>query len=57
MSSRPCRDCGYLLEPERRGCPRCARNIEAENMIEKYFWLAFVPLVLILIAVMVYLLR
>jgi len=35
MHERPCRDCGYLLDAEARGCPRCALNVEAERMIER----------------------
>ena len=33
MNKKPCRDCGYLLEADERGCPRCAMNVEAERMI------------------------
>jgi hypothetical protein len=32
-----------MLEQTARGCPRCARNIEAENMIERFIWFRFVP--------------
>jgi len=33
MNEVPCRDCGYLLDADARGCPRCAMNVEAERMI------------------------
>jgi hypothetical protein len=54
MSNRPkektpCRDCGYELEKTARGCPRCAMNMEAERMIERF--VAGVLLVVALIIV------
>ena len=48
MTNKPCRDCGYLLEPNARGCPRCAMNVEAERMIERFFWRRLVPSVLVI---------
>lgn len=33
--ARACRDCGLMLAPSARGCPRCALNVEAERMIER----------------------
>lgn len=33
ISSKACRDCGHMLPPNARGCPRCAMNVEAERMI------------------------
>ena len=36
--SKPCRDCGFLLDQKARGCPKCALNVEAERMIEKVVW-------------------
>ena len=53
MSARACRDCGYMLEANARGCPRCALNLEAENMIGHFIWRRIVPaavLVFILVA-------
>ena len=44
---KPCRDCGYLLEPNARGCPRCAMNVEAERIIERFIWRRLVPGVLL----------
>jgi len=52
ISSKTCRDCGYLLPPNIRGCPSCALNLEAERMIERFIWRRFVPAVAI-IAVLV----
>lgn len=43
MTNQPCRDCGYLLAPNARGCPRCAMNVEAEKMIERFIWRRIVP--------------
>jgi len=40
---KPCRDCGHLLGPTERGCPRCAMNVEAETMIERFIWRRLVP--------------
>jgi RNA polymerase subunit RPABC4/transcription elongation factor Spt4 len=44
---KPCRDCGYELAANARGCPRCARNAEAEQMLERIIWIG---LLLILLA-------
>jgi len=38
MMLKPCRDCGELVPTDARGCPRCARNLEAERMLARYFW-------------------
>jgi len=60
MSTRTCRDCGNELEPKARGCPRCARNIEAENMIDRFIWRRFVPCVMVIalaVIALVYFLR
>ena len=46
---KPCRDCGHLLGPTERGCPRCAMNAEAERMIERYIWGRAVPIILIIL--------
>jgi hypothetical protein len=36
-----------MLEPAARGCPRCARNIEAEDMIERFIWFRFMPAIIV----------
>jgi hypothetical protein len=41
-----CRDCGNQLEVNARGCPRCARNVEAERMIDRLIWQRLVPLLI-----------
>jgi hypothetical protein len=51
MSARPCRDCGGMLEPNVRGCPRCALNLEAEIMIERFVWRRLVPGILVVAVV------
>ena len=48
MSLKPCRDCGTMVSSTARGCPVCARNLEAERKLARYFWLIVVPAVLIL---------
>jgi predicted amidophosphoribosyltransferase len=48
-STKTCRDCGNVLAQNARGCPRCARNLEAENMIDRFIWRRFLPC-LILVA-------
>jgi predicted amidophosphoribosyltransferase len=51
MTAKTCRDCGNVLELKARGCPRCALNFEAENMIDRFFWRRLVPgLVLLVLA-------
>ncbi len=45
---KPCRDCGNLLAPEQRGCPRCAYNVEAEAMLGRLVWRRLVPGIVIL---------
>jgi hypothetical protein len=46
--AKPCRDCGYQLEPNARGCPRCAMNVEAEAMIERFVWRRLLPCVVVI---------
>ena len=60
MSGKTCRDCGNVLEYNARGCPRCAMNFEAENMIDRFIWRRFVPGLIVIGLVIfnfVYLLR
>jgi predicted amidophosphoribosyltransferase len=59
MNARTCRDCGNLLEQDARGCPQCALNLEAENMIDRIIWRRFVPgVILVVLAIaLVYWLR
>ena len=60
MSTKTCRDCGNELEQNARGCPRCAMNMEAENMIDRLIWRRFVPGVILMafaIVALAYLLR
>ena len=40
MKLEVCRDCGAQVPAAARGCPTCARNLDAERMLGKYFWLA-----------------
>ena len=61
INRKTCRDCGHLLENTARGCPRCAMNVEAENMNERFVWRRLVPGVIIIAvlaaAAIVYLVR
>ena len=60
MSSKTCRDCGNVLAQTARGCPRCAVNFEAENMIDRFIWRRLVPgvfLVVFVVVALVYVLR
>jgi RNA polymerase subunit RPABC4/transcription elongation factor Spt4 len=61
MSAKPCRDCGYMLEPKMRGCPQCAMNLEAENRIERFLWRRMIPGVIIValsvVAAIIYVMR
>ena len=43
MSTKTCRDCGNVLEQAARGCPACALNFEAENMIDRWIWRRLLP--------------
>jgi len=38
-----------VLEPKARGCPRCALNFEAENMIDRFVWRVILPGVLLIV--------
>jgi hypothetical protein len=53
MTTKTCRDCGNVLEQSARGCPRCAMNMEAENMIDRFIWFRFVPSVILLVLAVV----
>jgi RNA polymerase subunit RPABC4/transcription elongation factor Spt4 len=49
MRLKPCRDCGELVPSDARGCPRCARNLEAERMLAKYFWTGLALVILAIV--------
>ncbi|HYE13024.1 MAG TPA: hypothetical protein VD968_01130 [Pyrinomonadaceae bacterium] len=55
MKLKPCRDCGEMVPSDARGCPTCARNLEAERMLAKYFWGLLVPAVALLAGAVIYL--
>ena len=48
MTEKTCRDCGNLLAQTARGCPQCALNFEAENMIDRFVWRRFMPSAVVL---------
>lgn len=47
MATVSCRDCGYLLPQDARGCPQCALNLEAESMIDQFVWHRLVPVLIV----------
>ena len=49
MKLEACRDCGETMRAGARGCRKCARNLEAERMLTKYFWIGGVPVLLLLL--------
>jgi len=60
MTTNTCRDCGNMIEHTARGCPQCARNIEAEEMIERFIWFRFVPAIIVaalVVGALIYFLR
>ena len=46
-----CRDCGHMLDPILRGCPRWALNLEAERMIDRIAWRVMIAVLLVLLVV------
>ena len=40
MRLAPCRDCGLEIDLDSRGCPQCARNLDAERTVAKVIRLA-----------------
>jgi hypothetical protein len=60
MSTKSCRDCGNVVEQDARGCPRCALNFDAENMVDRFVRRRLLPgvgLVVLAVVAVVYLLR
>ena len=49
MSEKTCRDCGNVLEQTARGCPRCALNFEAENMIDRFIGRRLMPATILIV--------
>jgi predicted amidophosphoribosyltransferase len=48
---KACRDCGNQLEVNARGCPHCARNVQAEQMIDRFIWQRLVPLLILVVLI------
>ena len=42
MNLIPCRDCGNMIDPNSRGCPTCAMNLDAERMIDRFILGGFI---------------
>jgi hypothetical protein len=42
-----------VLEPKARGCPRCALNFEAENMIDRFIWRVVLPVALLIVTAVI----
>ena len=53
MDSFPCRECGHVLSANLRDCPRCALNLEAETMIDRFVWRRLLPALVVLVIVVV----
>jgi hypothetical protein len=55
MNLIPCRDCGNMIDPRSRGCPKCALNLDGERMIDRVVLcgLVFVAIVAAAIVVLV----
>jgi len=53
MTTVSCRDCGYLLPQDARGCPQCALNLEAETMIDRFVWRLVPVLIVVGLAIVV----
>jgi len=51
MSLIPCRDCGNMIDPNSRGCSTCARNLDAERMIDKLVLGGFIVGVMVATAI------
>ncbi len=53
MSLIPCRDCGHMIDPRSRGCPKCALNLDAERMIDRIVLCGLVLAVIVAAAIVV----
>jgi uncharacterized protein (UPF0212 family) len=51
----PCRDCGEPVDLDSRGCPRCARNLDAERVVAKVVRLAGASLAAVVVLAAAYL--
>ncbi len=47
MNLIPCRDCGNMIDPRSRGCPKCALNLDAERMIDRFVLYVLVLVVIV----------
>ena len=53
MNLIPCRDCGNMIDPNSRGCSKCAMNLEAERMIDRFVLCGLVLAVIVATAIVV----
>lgn len=51
MNLIPCRDCGNMIDPNSRGCPNCALNLDAERMIDRLVLGGFILAVIVAIGI------
>jgi predicted nucleic acid-binding Zn ribbon protein len=52
LNTITCRDCGYSLQSDARGCPQCALNLEIERRIDQVVkWILLPSLILVLILI------
>ncbi len=52
MNLVPCRDCGNMIDLSSRGCPKCARNLDAERMIDRLVLCGLVLAVIVAVAIL-----
>lgn len=55
MNVIPCRDCGNMIDPNSRGCPTCAMNLDAERMIDKAVLGGLILVVIVAAAILTFL--
>ena len=53
MNLIPCRDCGNMIDPRSRGCPKCAMNLDAERIIDRIVLCGLVLAVIVAAAIVV----
>lgn len=57
MKMNACRDCGELAPSTVRGCRNCGRNLNAEKMLAKYFWISVVLAVIVVGSILLFFFR
>jgi predicted nucleic acid-binding Zn ribbon protein len=55
MNLIPCRDCGNMIDPRSRGCTKCALNLDAERMIDRFVLYGLVLVLIVGVAIVAWL--